>query len=76
MRQVYRFYLKKALPAIGKRFSKDPEAYRYLSESIQRFPAPALFNERLASAGFETEAPKRMTFGAVTLYEAKTTSMQ
>lgn len=76
MKQAYRLYLNKILPAIGKHVSKDPEAYRYLSDSVQRFPQPTLFNRKLASAGFEAVSHKGMTMGVVTLYQAKTRTKQ
>ena len=76
MKQVYGFYLKKILPAIGKHVSKDPEAYRYLSDSVRCFPQPTVFDRQLTSTGLEEVFHEGMTMGIVTLYQAKTSAKQ
>lgn len=76
IKQAYRFYLKKILPVVGKQVSKDPDAYQYLSDSVQRFPQPSLFERQLANAGFETVTHQGMTMGVVTLYQAKKSAKQ
>lgn len=76
VKQVYGFYLRKILPVIGKHYSKDPDAYRYLSDSVQRFPSPLKFAQQLSAAGFQTACQTPLTFGVVTLYHAKTSSKQ
>ncbi len=47
----YRWYLTRVLPCLGALFSRG-YAYRYLTESIRHFPAPADFLDLLASVGF------------------------
>lgn len=56
---LYRFYFGRLLPRVGALFSGDAGAYRYLPESVARFPSPEAFGALLAEAGFErvTRAP-------------------
>ena len=41
-KQGYKFYTKNILPLIGKAFSKDRSAYKYLCESASVFPSEKL----------------------------------
>ncbi|HYK81790.1 MAG TPA: ubiquinone/menaquinone biosynthesis methyltransferase [Gemmatimonadales bacterium] len=52
LRALYRFYLERVLPAIGRAVSKHRDAYSYLPESVLAFPAPAALAGQLAAAGF------------------------
>ena len=40
------------IPALGRAVTGDAEAYRYLVESIRRFPRPDAFAEMMRAAGF------------------------
>ena len=40
---LYDFYSFNVIPALGRAVTQDAEAYRYLVESIRRFPRPAAF---------------------------------
>ena len=51
VRQMYHLYFKHILPKIGKIVSKDPNAYTYLPESVEKFPQPKAFGNVLSSAG-------------------------
>lgn len=68
VRQLYRFYFKRVLPRIGKMVSKDPGAYTYLPESVEKFPKPDVFSKSLASSGLMKCQIKRFTMGVATLY--------
>ena len=46
-KQGYKFYSSFILPTIGKLFSKDKEAYTYLSKSAAEFPYGEKFNNNL-----------------------------
>ena len=46
----------------------DARAYRYLVESIRRFPAPEAFAQMMRTAGFARVSFERMTGGVVTLH--------
>lgn len=76
VKQVYHFYFKRLLPSIGRRVSKDPEAYRYLPESVERFPKPSAFQSMLSSVGLKTIQSIPMTCGIATLFHAEKASMQ
>jgi len=69
-KQGYTFYSKYVLPAIGKLFSKDRSAYRYLSESASVFPHGADFNNILGKIGFIGMENKPQTFGVASIYVA------
>jgi demethylmenaquinone methyltransferase / 2-methoxy-6-polyprenyl-1,4-benzoquinol methylase len=65
---LYNFYSHRVLPAIGGVLSGSPDAYRYLPESVSRFPnAPALA-ESMSEAGFVNVNYKRLTGGIVALH--------
>ncbi len=67
-RQVYLFYFKRILPAIGSLFSKNAGAYHYLPASVLKFPSQQKFSQIMVSAGFTDVKWKPMTFGIVTLF--------
>lgn len=69
-RQGYRFYTKRILPLIGKLFSKDKVAYRYLCESASVFPHGEVLNNILRKNGFIEVKNKPQTFGVATIYTA------
>lgn len=70
MKQLYTIYSKVVIPTLGKLFSKDKSAYRYLPKSIQAFPQGKTMVGIIQKAGFEKVRFKRLTFGICTLYMA------
>ncbi|MEX1381961.1 bifunctional demethylmenaquinone methyltransferase/2-methoxy-6-polyprenyl-1,4-benzoquinol methylase UbiE [Lutibacter sp.] len=70
-KQGYKFYAKYILPSIGKLFSKDKTAYKYLSDSAAAFPYGKAFNNILAKIGFIDIENKPQTFGVSSIYIAK-----
>jgi len=69
-KQGYNFYSKLILPTIGKLFSKDKSAYKYLSESASIFPFGEAFNNILSKNGFKNVKHFPQTFGVSTIYIA------
>ncbi|MDI1257580.1 MAG: bifunctional demethylmenaquinone methyltransferase/2-methoxy-6-polyprenyl-1,4-benzoquinol methylase UbiE [Flavobacterium sp.] len=69
-KQGYRFYSKFILPMIGKLFSKDRSAYRYLSDSASVFPYGETLNNILRKIGFINVKSMPQTFGVATIYSA------
>ena len=69
-KQGYKFYTKYILPTIGKMFSKDRTAYKYLSESASVFPHGKDFNNILVKNGFISVENKPQTFGVASIYVA------
>jgi len=50
--EVYDAYSHKLVPKIGKLLAKDEDSYRYLIESIRRFPDMPAFEGMIREAGF------------------------
>lgn len=69
-KQGYRLYSGLVLPVIGKIFSKDKDAYSYLSESAANFPYGNAFNNILSKIGFINVKDLPQTFGVSTIYIA------
>ncbi|EAP86808.1 MULTISPECIES: bifunctional demethylmenaquinone methyltransferase/2-methoxy-6-polyprenyl-1,4-benzoquinol methylase UbiE [Croceibacter] len=73
-KQGYNLYSKFILPTIGKMFSKDRVAYKYLSESASKFPHGEAFNNILRKVGFINVKNLPQTLGSATIYTASKTS--
>ena len=68
VKQLYSFYSFYILPFLGRLFSKDNSAYRYLPESVEKFPDGEAFLNVLKSSGFTETRQYRQTFGVATIY--------
>lgn len=55
VKQLYRFYSFYILPFLGRFFSKDNSAYRYLPESVDQFPDEEEFLAFLVKSGFKKQ---------------------
>jgi demethylmenaquinone methyltransferase/2-methoxy-6-polyprenyl-1,4-benzoquinol methylase len=66
--RLYDLYSFNVIPALGRAVTGDAEAYRYLVESIRRFPKPKAFAEMIEAAGFRRAAFQIMTGGIVALH--------
>jgi demethylmenaquinone methyltransferase/2-methoxy-6-polyprenyl-1,4-benzoquinol methylase len=66
--RLYEFYSFNVIPALGRMVAGDAESYRYLVESIRRFPHPQDFAAMLRIAGFGRVQFVPMTGGIVTLH--------
>ncbi|MGB5417285.1 class I SAM-dependent methyltransferase, partial [Algibacter sp.] len=69
-KQGYNFYTKNILPLIGKVFSKDRSAYKYLCESASTFPFGEALNNILRNIGFINVEDFPQTFGVATIYKS------
>lgn len=67
----FRQYALRWLPYVGGRISGNAGAYRYLPESILRFPKPEVLLPKLRAAGFSKANAKSMTFGVCRMYVAE-----
>ena len=65
---LYDFYSFNVIPALGQAIAGDREAYRYLVESIRRFPRPNAFAEMMRAAGFARVSQRSMSGGIVVLH--------
>ena len=50
-RGIYKLYLSRILPRLAQPFSQNPEAYRYLADSIIHFPSPEAFAWEMENVG-------------------------
>jgi demethylmenaquinone methyltransferase/2-methoxy-6-polyprenyl-1,4-benzoquinol methylase len=66
--RVYDAYSERALPLFGRLVARDADSYRYLHESIRRFPAQRVLAERMRKAGFANVAWRDVTLGVVALH--------
>jgi len=69
-KQGYKLYTKNILPLIGKTFSKDQSAYKYLSDSASVFPYGENLNNILRKIGFINVEDFPQTFGVATIYKS------
>ncbi|MWW26421.1 bifunctional demethylmenaquinone methyltransferase/2-methoxy-6-polyprenyl-1,4-benzoquinol methylase UbiE [Algibacter lectus] len=69
-KQGYNFYTKNILPLIGKMFSKDRSAYKYLCESASVFPYGEALNNILRKIGFIDVEDLPQTLGVATIYKS------
>jgi demethylmenaquinone methyltransferase / 2-methoxy-6-polyprenyl-1,4-benzoquinol methylase len=68
MDRIYDAYSFAALPAMGKVVTGDGGSYRYLVESIRKFPAPDRFAEIIGEAGFARVEFTRLSGGIVAIH--------
>jgi demethylmenaquinone methyltransferase/2-methoxy-6-polyprenyl-1,4-benzoquinol methylase len=66
--RLYDLYSFNVIPAVGRAVTGDAEAYRYLVESIRRFPKPTVFADMIRAAGFRRVSFSPMTGGVVALH--------
>jgi demethylmenaquinone methyltransferase/2-methoxy-6-polyprenyl-1,4-benzoquinol methylase len=60
---VYNFYFNNVLPSIGRFFSKDKEAYKYLPDSVKEFDETVNLPELFKNSGFSKVTVYPLTFG-------------
>jgi demethylmenaquinone methyltransferase/2-methoxy-6-polyprenyl-1,4-benzoquinol methylase len=65
---LYELYSFNVIPALGRAVTGDAEAYRYLVESIRRFPKPEAFAGMIEATGFRRVSFRPMTGGIVALH--------
>ena len=71
MKQLFKVYSHTLLPFYGKLLSKDKNAYKYLTSTIEAFPQGEQMVEILQKAGFSNAKFKRLTLGVCTMYFAE-----
>ena len=68
--ELYDLYSFKVLPALGQWVAGDRDAYRYLVESIRRFPPQDELVELIATAGFDQVRYRNLSGGIAALHSA------
>jgi demethylmenaquinone methyltransferase/2-methoxy-6-polyprenyl-1,4-benzoquinol methylase len=66
--EVYDAYSHKLVPKLGKALAKDEDSYRYLIESIRRFPDMKTFEGMIAKAGFVQTRVEPLLGGLVAIH--------
>ena len=67
---LYDAYSHRILPWLGEKVAGDRDSYRYLVESIRRFPAPDALSGELKAAGFGAIRQRMFSGGIVALHAA------
>jgi len=65
---LYDLYSHNVIPALGRAVVGDAESYRYLVESIRRFPKPEEFAAMLRAAGFARVSFQSMSGSIVAMH--------
>ena len=66
--EAYDAFAGRVIPRLGRAVADDEESYRYLVESIRRFPRPEAFRAMVAGAGFASTRAEPMLGGLVTIH--------
>jgi demethylmenaquinone methyltransferase/2-methoxy-6-polyprenyl-1,4-benzoquinol methylase len=66
--ELYDRYSQHLIPRIGKAVAKDEESYRYLVESIRRFPKMDVFKAMIGDAGFKSTSVEPILGGLVAIH--------
>jgi demethylmenaquinone methyltransferase/2-methoxy-6-polyprenyl-1,4-benzoquinol methylase len=69
LRPLYDAYSFEVIPRIGERVAGDGEAYRYLVESIRRFPDQRALVKLMGAAGFARVSVTNFTGGVAALHQ-------
>ena len=68
VKQLYNVYMNSVAPGFGKIFSKNRNAYKYLDESIRKFPEGKNFTNILDDLGYTNTFCKPLSFGICSIY--------
>ncbi len=66
----YDAYSFQVLPRLGTLIAGDAESYRYLAESIRKFPKPEAFADMIKEAGLDNVSTHSLSGGIATLFSA------
>ena len=66
--ELYDRYSEHVIPRVGKAVAKDEESYRYLVESIRRFPRMRDFQLMIEQAGFKSTSVEPILGGLVAIW--------
>lgn len=70
LERPYELYSFAVLPLLGRVVAGDADAYRYLAESIRRFPDQDTFARIIAGAGFSRVKYRNLTGGVAAIHSA------
>jgi len=69
--RIFKFYMWWVMRPVGGAVSADREAYKYLAETIQRFPSTDKLISKFEAAGFAKVDVKPLSFGIATRFLLK-----
>jgi demethylmenaquinone methyltransferase/2-methoxy-6-polyprenyl-1,4-benzoquinol methylase len=67
-REIYDFYSMHIMPRMGQVIAGDADSYRYLAESIRKFPRAPEFEAMIRAAGFVNTRAEIILGGAVAIH--------
>lgn len=67
-KDVYDFYSHRIVPRVGQAIAGDADSYRYLIESIRRFPPMPEFEAKIRAAGFVNTRVEPILGGLVAIH--------
>ncbi len=65
---IYKKWSFNVIPQLGKHIAKDEDSYKYLVESIEKFPSQEIFAEMIRDAGFRNVGYKNLSSGIVAIH--------
>ena len=68
LQKIYDTYSFHILPQMGKVFANDADSYRYLAESIRRFPQQEKFMSLIQTAGFKNTQYHNLSGGITCIH--------
>ncbi|MBA4248757.1 MAG: bifunctional demethylmenaquinone methyltransferase/2-methoxy-6-polyprenyl-1,4-benzoquinol methylase [Microbacterium sp.] len=71
LRAGYHAYLRYVMPLIAGAASSNPDAYRYLFDSIRDWPAQSVLSQWLSTAGFTRVGYRNLSWGVVALHRGR-----
>ena len=71
LRAGYHAYLRHVMPLIAGAASSNPEAYRYLFDSIRDWPEQSVLSQWLRTAGFTRVGYRNLSWGVVALHRGR-----
>ncbi|MGN1210302.1 MAG: bifunctional demethylmenaquinone methyltransferase/2-methoxy-6-polyprenyl-1,4-benzoquinol methylase UbiE [Candidatus Cryptobacteroides sp.] len=66
--RLYGLYFKRIIPAVGGMVSGNKGAYKYLPESVIRFPKPEVFMKMMSDAGYTRIRHKSFTLSTCRMF--------
>jgi demethylmenaquinone methyltransferase/2-methoxy-6-polyprenyl-1,4-benzoquinol methylase len=68
LKEAYDIYSEHLLPRMGQAIAGDADSYRYLAESIRKFPPMPAFEQMIFSAGFANTRVEPIMGGLVAIH--------
>lgn len=68
LHRVYDQYSFQVIPPMGQILASQWEPYKYLVESIRKFPKQAEFKQMIRAAGFRAVHYENLTFGVCAIH--------